>query len=203
MKQLMIATALLAFVGAGCENKKSSTSTDRNETVQSGDMLTDTASAMQNSESSGSMQQAVTDIGVTSFVKKALSGGMMEVEIGSLAAANAKSQRVKDFGAMMVADHGQAGNELKQMASGNSIEVPTAMMPEHQAHVDMLKNRTGAAFDKAYMDMMVKDHQKDIADYTKASQELSVASYKDFAGKTLPVLEKHLDSARAVQKSVK
>lgn len=204
-----MATALLAIVGAGCENKKSSTSTDMSETStqqqqdqQPGSMM-DTAGGLQNPQGAGSMQQPVTDMGVTTFVKKALSGGMMEVEVGNIASSNAKSPRVKAFGAMMVADHSQAGNELKQLATGNSIEVPSAMIPEHQAHVDMLKNKTGAAFDKAYMDMMVKDHQKDIAEYKKASQDLGVAPYKDFAGRTLPVLERHLDSAKAVQKSLK
>jgi putative membrane protein len=67
----------------------------------------------------------------------------------------------------------------------------------------MLKSKTGAAFDKAYMNMMVADHKKDIAEYKKASTGLSVPAYRDFAGKTLPTLQKHLDSAQVVNKAIK
>jgi putative membrane protein len=145
----------------------------------------------------------VTNKDVTDFVQKAGSGGMMEVELGNLAATNAQSDRVKAFGAMMVSDHTAAGNELKQLASSNNIQAPSMLMPDHQKHVDMLKSKTGAAFDKAYMDMMVKDHKEDVAEYKKASTGLSVQTYKDFASKTLPTLQKHLDSAQAVHKSLK
>jgi putative membrane protein len=135
-------------------------------------------------------------------VQKALSGGMMEVELGNLASSKAQNPRVKNFGSMMVTDHSAAGNELKQMATSNNIAVQGNMLPEHQGHVDMLKNKSGAAFDKAYMDMMVKDHKKDIDEYKKAANNLSVSQYKMFASKTLPVLQKHLDSAQAIHKNM-
>ncbi len=198
MKQLMIATVLLAATVAACETKRTTTETNMGDSLTQG--MTDTMTA--DTSSLLNAQPAVTDSGVTSFVQEALSGGMMEVELGNQAASKASSQRVKDFAAMMVADHSQAGNELKQLATGNSINVPSAMLPQHQAHIDMFQNKTGAAFDKAYMDMMVKDHQKDVTAYKKASQDLGVAAYKDFAGRTLPVLEKHLDSAKAIKKSL-
>ena len=189
------------------DNKKSDTtvSTDTTST-----MLHDTAapssamnsSAGDTSSSAKNSSTPVTAADVTDFVKKASSGGMMEVEAGKLAQQNAQNDRVKAFGAMMVNDHTAAGNELKSMAQSNSIMVPTALLPEHQMHLDMLKGKTGAAFDKAYMDMMLNDHKKDVADYKKASTSLSVDSYKAFAAKTLPTLQIHLDSAQAINKKM-
>jgi putative membrane protein len=55
-----------------------------------------------------------------------------------------------------------------------------------------------ADFEKQYMSMMVTDHQKDISDYQNASQNMSDAEIKGFATKTLPVLQKHFDSAQAI-----
>ncbi|MEO8770078.1 MAG: DUF4142 domain-containing protein [Ferruginibacter sp.] len=146
--------------------------------------------------------RTVTAKDVVDFVHEAGTGGMMEVELGNYAALHAQSQRVKDFGTMMATDHTAANNELKSMAMSNSIEVPAALKADQQMHVDMLKKKSGKDFDKAYMDMMVNDHKTDISEFKKASGNLSDASYKAFAMKTLPVLEKHLDSAQAIHKSM-
>lgn len=202
MKKSMYAAMIVALLIAGCDSKNTSSSTSVEDSLSENMNRSDTGTGMNHSDMSSTAAQPVTDAGVNTFVKKALSGGMMEVELGTMAANNAQSQRVKDFGAMMVTDHSQAGNELKAMATSNAIEVPLSILPEHQMHIDMLKNKKGAAFDKAYMDMMVKDHKKDISEYSKASKDLAVPAYKDFASKTLPVLEKHLDSAQAIHKNL-
>jgi putative membrane protein len=51
------------------------------------------------------------------------------------------------------------------------------------------------------MDMMVKDHNKTIADFQKASNDAKDADLKGWAGKTLPTLQMHLDSAQAINKA--
>ncbi|MBD0278542.1 MAG: DUF4142 domain-containing protein [Flavisolibacter sp.] len=135
------------------------------------------------------------------FVMKAASGGMMEVEAANLAMQNASSERVKGFASMMIRDHSQANNELKTLASRRNVTLPTSPMPEEQKHLDMLKGKTGKAFDQAYMSMMVRDHQKDVGEFEKASKMCKDQECLGFASKTLPVLKTHLDSARAISKS--
>lgn len=137
------------------------------------------------------------------FMAKAASGGMMEVELGKLAQQKAKSARVKNFGAMMVKDHTQANNELKALASTKSVSLPSAMTGEHQNHVNGMREKTGADFDKSYISMMVDDHQKDVNDFEGASNNATDANLKAFAAKTLPVLRTHLDSAKAIHDGVK
>ncbi len=132
------------------------------------------------------------------FITKAASSGMMEVELGNMAAQKAQNQRVKNFGSMMVTDHTQVNNELKSIISGKNITIPTTMSSEHQREVDRMKNKAGEAFDKAYMKMMVEDHKKDVSEFKKASTTLKNADVKGFASRTLPVLQKHLDSAQAI-----
>ena len=132
------------------------------------------------------------------FANKAAAGGMMEVEAGKIAQQNAKSQRVKDFGSMMVTDHSQANDELKGLASANNITLPTALPADMQKHIDMMVKMKGDAFDKHYMDMMLNDHVKDIDEFKKESNSSNNDAFKAFAGKTLPTLQKHLDSAQAI-----
>lgn len=205
MKTTFYAAFLVgSFLFTSCGDNANS-SQDKVETSMDTSGMTgssDTLNMENNASASTGNNAPVTDQAVTSFVQKALSGGMMEVELGNQASTKAQNPRVKNFAAMIVADHSAAGNELKQLASSNSIAVQGTMLPEHQAHVDMFKNKSGAAFDKAYMDMMVKDHKKDIDEYKTAASNLPVEQYKAFASKTLPVLQKHLDSAQAIHKKM-
>jgi len=71
-------------------------------------------------------------------------------------------------------------------------------------HVDDLSKKTGKDFDKAYMDMMVDDHKEDVDKFKNAAaQDVKDTAVKAFAAKSVPILQKHLDSAQAIQQSIK
>jgi len=135
------------------------------------------------------------------FVMDAAQGGMMEVKAGELAAQSAESAEVKAFGQMMVTDHTKANEELKTLASSKGITLEDKLDEKHQKMVDGLSKKTGAAFDKAYMAMMVKDHNADVKEFKTASEKADDADVKAFATKTLPTLEGHLDKAKEINKS--
>ena len=63
------------------------------------------------------------------FLKDAATGGLMEVELGKLAAQKGSSDAVKQFGQKMADDHRKANKELKQVASKDNIKVPDALDP--------------------------------------------------------------------------
>jgi putative membrane protein len=205
-----IGTALLTFsalcIMQACNDSSTGTTSSTDSSAVSvdtaGSRMSDTTNRMMDSSNrlgdTSTMNKAPLDKDATEFVTKAASGGMMEVELGKVAQQKAQNQRVKDFGSMMVTDHTQANDELKSIVSSKNGSVPSAMMPEHQKHVDELNNKTGAAFDKSYMKMMLEDHKKDVAEFKKTSEKSTDADIKNFAAKTLPVLQKHLDSAKAI-----
>lgn len=135
------------------------------------------------------------------FVMEAATGGMEEVAMGQLAQQNASSDRVKAFGAMMVRDHSQANNELSSFASSRGLTVPSALPAAKQKDVDNMKKMTGKAFDMHYVSMMVDDHKKDVDKFKKESTSADDADLKNWAGKTLPTLQTHLDSIQAIKNS--
>lgn len=137
-----------------------------------------------------------------SFIKSAASGGMMEVELGQLATKNAASQEVKDFGQKMVTDHGKANDELKNFAASKNFKLPEKMYAKQKEKVEKMSQLTGQEFDKKYMAAMVKDHEKDVKKFQKASQEANDPDLKAWAAKTLPTLEKHLQHAKELAKKV-
>ncbi|MGA0557333.1 DUF4142 domain-containing protein [Larkinella sp. VNQ87] len=137
------------------------------------------------------------------FAVKAASGGMMEVELGKLAAQKAQSPQVKDFAAMMVTEHSKANEELKALTATKNITIPATLSEDHQKHVDDLSKLSGAEFDKEYVKLMVDDHKEDIDLFKEASFGAKDADVKAFAGKTLPTLQKHYDAAKAIQDGMK
>lgn len=201
------AAILCASIICSCGNNSESSTTTDSSTMTT---TTDTSSAMapgaagMDTMASTGTSTAPLDKMDRDFVMKAAGGGMMEVELGNLAQQNAASQRVKDFGAMMVRDHGKANDELKSFASRRSLTLNTdSLMNLHKSHIESLRKKTGKDFDKAYMNMMVDDHKKDVAEFDKASKNCKDQECLAWAGKTLPVLQTHLDSAQAINKSLK
>ena len=136
------------------------------------------------------------------FVMKAAQGGMAEVELGNLAVKQASSSKVKQFGQRMVDDHSKANDELKQVASTKGVTLPTTIGAKHQATVNRLSKMSGAEFDKAYMQDMVKDHQEDVAEFKRESTSGDDPDVKAFAAKTLPTLQEHLKMAQDTMKQV-
>jgi putative membrane protein len=137
------------------------------------------------------------------FAEKAAAGGAAEVEGGKLAEQRAASDKVKQFGARMVQDHSKANEELKQLAAGKGLPLPSS--PDAHSHEMMakLQKLSGAEFDRAYMDHMVKDHKKDIAEFQKESNSGKDPQIKAFAAKTLPTLQEHLKMAEATHAEIR
>jgi putative membrane protein len=132
------------------------------------------------------------------FVKKAAQGGMAEVELGKMAADKGSSDDVKKFGQRMVDDHSKANDQLKQIASGKGLTVPDDLNAKDKATKTRLAKLSGAQFDRAYMNDMVKDHVQDVADFNKEAKMGKDPDIKGFASQTLPTLQDHLKNARSV-----
>ena len=132
------------------------------------------------------------------FVTKAAGGGLAEVQLGQLAAQKASNPDVKQFAQKMVDDHSRANDELKNVASQKNVTLPTDLPPEEQQLRDRLQNMSGQEFDRTYMRHMVQDHAKDVAEFQREATRGQDNDVKQFASKTLPVLQQHLKMARQV-----
>jgi putative membrane protein len=130
------------------------------------------------------------------FMTKAAVGGMEEVELGRMAAQKGTSNDVKQFGQRMVDDHSRANSELQSLASQKNVTLPTALDQRHQDDVDRLSKMSGAAFDREYMSMMVKDHTEDVAEFERAAASGEDADVRSWASRTVPTLRQHLQMAQ-------
>ena len=134
-----------------------------------------------------------------SFMREATMGHMAEVAMGKIAATQAVSQAVKDFGQRMVTDHSKAQDELMAVATKMNIQLPAALGERHQEKINKLAELKGEEFDRGYMKETVKDHEKDVKEYQRAAEKEEDADVKAYAAKTLPVVEDHLKSAKELE----
>src|SRR5215212_3461846 len=132
------------------------------------------------------------------FLMDAAMGGLMEVELGRIAAQQGASDAVKQFGQRMVDDHSAANQELMSLAQSKGITLPAELDEKHRVHMTKLSSLTGAEFDRAYGKEMLSDHTKDVSEFEKQSTRGTDPDLKAFASKTLPTLQEHLQMARAL-----
>ena len=125
------------------------------------------------------------------FMKKAARGGTMEVAMGRLAEQKAQGDDVKSFGKRMVTDHGKANDQLKSIASQKNVELPSKEPTETWTS------------DKAYMNTMVRDHEKNLAEFKEEAKSGSDPDVKKFAEDTAKVIQEHLDLAKETQSKLK
>jgi putative membrane protein len=158
------------------------------------------------------------------FAEQATYAGNAEVKLGQLATERAQTPAVKEFAQMMVRDHTKAGNELKQAVTRHDVQPPAGLDAEHQRLYDRLNKLQGAEFDREYMKAMVDGHQKvksmlssrasnqrtgadrnrgatGTSGTTTGSTQLDTA-VNQWATKTLPAVEQHLQKAQEISAKV-
>jgi putative membrane protein len=132
------------------------------------------------------------------FFKSAAEGGISEVEAGKLAQDKGGSQKVKDFGAMMVSDHSAANEKLKSLAASKDVSLPSSSSVAQMAGKAKLEVLSGDTFDKSYIKGQLKAHRQTIALFKKESTAGQDAEAKAFATATLPTLRAHLKAITAI-----
>lgn len=134
------------------------------------------------------------------FLIAAAEINLEEIKLGQLAQHNGGSASVKEMGKMMEDAHTQSYNELTVLAQNKIVTIPTEMNTNGVAFYEKMKGKSGAEFDKEYTEIMVRDHEKAIELFESAANSSRDAEVKQFAGKMLPVLQTHLNTASANHK---
>lgn len=174
---------LIFLAAAGCNNSNT------DSVKQAEKSVTDTSRAVPSKEDA-------------EFLVKAYSGGMMEVQLGKLAMSHAAHQGVKEFGTLMILDHGMGSDTLRLLALGKHIVLPDSISNDQKKERDKLMKKHGLEFDRSYISLMVKDHKEDIEEFEKAAKNANDPDIRAFAQRTLAMLRQHLDSAQRLDKRV-
>lgn len=132
------------------------------------------------------------------FVRQAIRGDNSEIMLGKLAESRGGTAGVRDFGQTLVSDHTKAKQQMAGLAHSMNITPPSQPMREAKAESKKLSDMKGSAFDTAFVNYMIKDHQKDIQNFqSEANANNGAAS--TMAKQQLPTLRKHLNIAESLQ----
>jgi putative membrane protein len=204
---LVCALAMAAFACHHETDNNTTTDTSTTATSATDTSTTSSTTGASGSDTSGtattSSAATTVDPGDQEFMNKAAQGGMAEVMLGQTASSKGTSPDVKNFGNRMVSDHGKAGDELKQLAQTKGVTLPSDVDDESKKMADKLSTLSGKDFDKAYINGMVDDHEKDVKEFEKASKDAKDPDLKAWATKTLPTLRDHLKMAKEAKSKLK
>jgi putative membrane protein len=130
------------------------------------------------------------------FVKKAAISGMFEVQSSELALRK-RVPADRRFAEDMIRDHEHIAAQLKHLVRADHVkaQIPAALDGEHKKMLDQLRGETGATFDKDYDAMQQKGHREAVSLFQSYSQSGDNPALKQWAAKTLPTLQSHLDMA--------
>ena len=146
----------------------------------------------------------LTDPNIIALVDEA---NTAEIDLGNFAATKAKNAQVKDFARTMVAEHtGLREDERKLAQRLNLTPQPPPgdnMAGAARSAMDSLRNvPQGPAFDKAYIDHEVTEHQAVIDTVQTLIGQATTPQVKGMLENSVPVLQKHLTRAKAIQSTL-
>jgi putative membrane protein len=136
------------------------------------------------------------------FLVKAFTSGHKEVQLSKLADQNSKNAKVKQFAQMMIKDHTKANEKISELLKSRKTAVVAGTEKETRDGADRLSKLQNEEFDRAYTQVMVKDHQMAVKLFENQVKNGKDEDVTGFAKETLPTLKGHLQQAQQLAASV-
>ncbi|MDB5134915.1 MAG: hypothetical protein JWP37_1518 [Mucilaginibacter sp.] len=147
--------------------------------------------------------QPQIDAAGLSFIKNGMEAQLTAIRISHIARKASKNPVVIRFAKMMAADHHATMDRFKSIVTDNKLDgYPDTVSRVHKKTMDSISKFKRVQFDKAYMQFMIKDHEDALRLFNAGAQNKNNA-IQDLAKKTIPTLQMHLDSAKAINKILK
>jgi putative membrane protein len=137
------------------------------------------------------------------FIKEAATSDMLEIDAAKIAQQKGNANE-KTFAGQMITDHTQTSNELKNLVPADmKSAIPTALDDSSQKKLDKLRDTSEHSFASEYDPMQVSAHKDAVSLFERYAKGGDNEKLKDWAGKTLPTLQHHLEMAQELDKNRK
>ena len=131
-------------------------------------------------------------------MKQLAQDNLNEIEAGKLAAGKAQRPEVKQFGQKLADDHARMFEDLKRLAKMKDVALPDKATLKDVAQTKMLERKSGAEFDREFMDRAVKDHEKALLEANATAAKAKDPDFKAAAQQTAYKIQEHLQLAKRI-----
>lgn len=134
------------------------------------------------------------------FIDKAAVANQFEIDTSQLALKYGKGEDVKKFAQEMIDDHTKVGEEFKATLAAANITPPAEGLDmAHQAKYAKLRLfTTDDGFDRSYISEQLAAHEEAVKLFKDHAANDPTPAIKEFAAKTLPKLEHHLEMVKGL-----
>ena len=123
---------------------------------------------------------------------------MMSLQEGRAALEYGVSPAIKEFSEAIIKDQEVLLEEISKLAALKKLDLPVELSPEKVKDLNFLNAERGKEFENQFIKLMVLEHRKDVR-YFKMAMEFQDPDMRAFASKYLPLVESHLESAKALK----
>ena len=131
-------------------------------------------------------------------MKQLAQTSLAEIESGKLAAAKAQSPDVKQFGQKVAADHAKMLEDLRRLAKAKGVALPDALSLRDLVEKKKLERRSGAEFDRFYMQEMVKEIENDLKETQDLAAKAKDPDFRAAAAQANSRIREHLQLAQRI-----
>jgi putative membrane protein len=137
------------------------------------------------------------------FIKEAATSDMLEIAAAKISQEKGDANE-KKFAEQMITDHTKTSTELKGLVpSDMESAIPSSLDDSSQKKLDKLRDTKPEDFAGEYDPMQVSAHKDAVSLFERYSKGGDNNKLKDWAGKTLPALQHHLEMAQEMDKNRK
>ncbi|MBV8600767.1 MAG: DUF4142 domain-containing protein [Candidatus Eremiobacteraeota bacterium] len=126
------------------------------------------------------------------FLNSAMEGGVAEIALAHTVMQRTSDPTAHAFAQRMIRDHSKNDAQLAAVAQSFGIRPSHELPPEAADEQTKLQGLSGAAAAREYLTYEVKDHHKDIKDFSDELGATSQPTIRAYVQSSLPVLHTHL-----------
>jgi putative membrane protein len=132
------------------------------------------------------------------FAEMARMSNLFDIETSKVALEKATSPEVRAYAKQMIDDHMRASELMQPASESEGIDLPTELDEQHRVQLEAIAKSQGQDFDKVYLSAQLEAHEQAVALFEGYASKGTPGALKDFAAKTLPTLQEHLQDVKVL-----
>lgn len=126
----------------------------------------------------------------------------LQVALGDAANEQSQSPDVKQFGQQLKVENRQIQENLNALATGVGVELDPALTPEYSKVIDSIKTYSGKEFDKAFLELVVEEHDEDISRLTTLANKSNDPIVRNLVTDNVKILRSRKKHAEELKDSI-